>query len=98
VLNAVLTISYARNSTVLSSACRAELINTVASFQVSEDTITTSASCKEAHCKAGNPGDFMYCSGGTCKHMNVTLVLSMVLDCLLHCGIVNVDWATVFPE
>lgn len=38
------------------------LINTLTNFAVGENTITAAAS-EEAHCEAGNPGDFVACSG-----------------------------------
>jgi hypothetical protein len=71
------------------------VINTVSNFQVQEDTIT-SASCEEAHCEAGNPGDFVFCSGATRRRMNVTS--SIQRPGAQRCGIVDVDWETLFPE
>jgi hypothetical protein len=71
------------------------IINTMANFQVGPDTIT-SATCEEAHCEAGNPGDFVYCSGATRRRMNVTS--SIDRPGAQQCGIVDVDWEEIFPE
>jgi hypothetical protein len=71
------------------------MINTFGDFQVENDMIT-SASCEEAHCEAGNPGDFVSCSGATRRRMNVTSSIHRPGAQL--CGIVDVDWATLFPE
>mmetsp|Transcript_33653 Transcript_33653/g.57209 ORF Transcript_33653/g.57209 Transcript_33653/m.57209 type:complete len:122 (-) Transcript_33653:35-400(-) len=45
--------------------------NEIANFEVGPDTIT-SATCEEANCEAGNPGDFVDCSGATRRRMNIT--------------------------
>lgn len=72
------------------------MTNTVSNFQVKEDTIT-SAACEEAHCKAGNPRAFALCSGAiTRRRMNVTSTIQRPGS--QHCGVVDVDWVTLFPE
>lgn len=70
-------------------------INAVSDMQVNAETITAAA-CEEAHCEADNPGDFVYCSGATRRRMNVTSTISR--PGAQRCGIVDVDWAEVFPE
>jgi hypothetical protein len=71
------------------------MTNTFGDFEVEEDMIT-SASCEEAYCEAGNPGDFVSCSGATRRRMNVASDIERPGAQL--CGIVDVDWATLFPE
>lgn len=71
------------------------LINTLTNFAVGEDTITAAA-CEEAHCEAGNPGDFVACSGANRRRMNVTS--SIARPGAQQCSIVDVDWAELFPE
>jgi hypothetical protein len=71
------------------------MTHTFGDFQVEEDMIT-SASCEEAHCEAGNPGDFVSCSGATRRRMNVASDIERPVAQL--CGIVDVNWATLFPE
>jgi hypothetical protein len=71
------------------------MTHTFGDFQVEEDMIT-SASCEEAHCEAGNRGDFVACSGATRRRMNVASDIERPGAQL--CGIVDVNWATLFPE
>jgi len=71
------------------------MINAVSDLQVNADTIS-SAACEEAHCEAGNPGNFVSCSGATRRRMNVTSTISRPGS--QRCGIVDVDWAELFPE
>mmetsp|Transcript_22521 Transcript_22521/g.62549 ORF Transcript_22521/g.62549 Transcript_22521/m.62549 type:complete len:680 (-) Transcript_22521:149-2188(-) len=76
-------------------ALQSFLINTLANFEVGEDTITAAA-CEEAHCEAGNPGHFVSCSGATRRRMNVTS--SIKRPGAQQCSIVDVDWAELFPD
>jgi len=71
------------------------MINTMTNFEVGPDTIT-SATCEEAHCEANNPGDFVFCSGATRRRMNVTSEIDR--PGAQRCGIVDVNWANLFPE
>ncbi|CAB9504373.1 expressed unknown protein [Seminavis robusta] len=70
-------------------------INTLANFKVGEDTIT-SATCEEAHCEAGNPGDFVACSGANRRRMNITS--SIARPGAQQCSIVDVDYPKLFPK
>jgi hypothetical protein len=71
------------------------LINTFTNFEVGVNTITAAA-CEEAHCEAGNPGNFVGCSGATRRRMNVTSSISR--RGAQRCSIVDVDWAELFPN
>ncbi len=46
------------------------MTNTVGNFTVGPDTIT-SATCSEASCEAGNPGDFVHWVGANRRRMNI---------------------------
>uniref|UniRef100_A0A7S3P4G9 Uncharacterized protein n=1 Tax=Amphora coffeiformis TaxID=265554 RepID=A0A7S3P4G9_9STRA len=76
-------------------AIQSFLINTLANFEVGSDTIT-SAACEEAHCEAGNPGDFVACSGATRRRMGVTS--SIKRPGSQQCSIVDVNWQELFPD
>ena len=68
--------------------------NQIANFNVSPDTITT-ATCEEANCEAGNPGDFVRCSGSTRRRMNIVSDIPRPAE--EHCQIVDVDdWGSFF--
>mmetsp|Transcript_35380 Transcript_35380/g.73679 ORF Transcript_35380/g.73679 Transcript_35380/m.73679 type:complete len:167 (-) Transcript_35380:2050-2550(-) len=76
-------------------AIQSFMINTLSNFEVGEDTITAAA-CEEAHCEAGNPGDFVFCSGATRRRMNVTS--SIKRPGAQQCSIVDVKWEELFPD
>ena len=80
---------------LLCIAIQSFFINTLTNFVVQSDTITAAA-CEEAHCEAGNPGDFVFCSGANRRRMNVTSSISR--PGAQQCSIVDVDWAELFPE
>jgi len=67
------------------------MINTVANFQVEEDTIT-SAKCEEAMCEL----EFVPCSGANRRRMNITSTIAR--PGVQLCAIVDVDWAEVFGD
>ena len=70
-------------------------INTLANFEVGEDTITA-AGCEEANCEAGNPGHFVECSGATRRRMDVTSSIERPES--QRCMNVDVDWEEMFPD
>lgn len=70
---------------------QSNMINTVTTFQVGEDTIT-SATCEEAMCEL----EFVPCSGANRRRMHITSTI--VRPGRQLCGIVDVDWAKVFGE
>ena len=60
--------------------------NQIANFNVSPDTITT-ATCEEANCEAGNPGDFVRCSGSNRRRMNIVSDIPRPAE--EHCQIIE---------
>ena len=71
------------------------MTNQVGNFKVSADSIT-SATCEEANCEAGNPGDFVYCVGANRRRMNITSGIAR--PGAQQCEIVDVDsWEEFFP-
>jgi len=68
------------------------MVDAVGDFQVNEDTVTA-ASCEEAFCEVGQ---FVPCSGATRRRMNVTSTIAR--PGAQRCGIVDVDYAELFPE
>ena len=70
-------------------------INTLGNFEVGEDTITA-ATCEEAHCEAGNPGDFVFCVGANRRRMNIQSTIAR--PGAQQCSIVDVAWEDLFPE
>eukprot|EP00956_Cyclotella_meneghiniana_P016231 scaffold25542_cov60-Cyclotella_meneghiniana.AAC.5 len=56
----------------------------------------TAATCEEANCEAGNPGNFVGCSGATRRRMNITSGIMRPDD--QQCHIVDVkSWEEFFP-
>ena len=71
-------------------------INAAGDFEVSPDQIT-SATCSEANCEAGNPGDFVACSGANRRRMNITSDIARPGS--QQCAIVGIpgdDWGAFF--
>ena len=71
-------------------------INAAGDFDVSPDEIT-SATCSEANCEAGNPGDFVACSGANRRRMNITSDIARPGS--QQCAIVGIpdnDWGAFF--
>mmetsp|Transcript_20869 Transcript_20869/g.47195 ORF Transcript_20869/g.47195 Transcript_20869/m.47195 type:complete len:756 (+) Transcript_20869:373-2640(+) len=71
-------------------------INAAGDFDVSPDQIT-SATCSEANCEAGNPGDFVACSGANRRRMNITSDIARpgTQQCAIV-GIPDNDWGAFF--
>ncbi|KAL7518112.1 hypothetical protein ACHAWX_002973 [Stephanocyclus meneghinianus] len=73
---------------------QSQMINNVGNFAVGPNEIT-SASCEEANCEAGNPGEFVSCSGATRRRMNITSSIARPGE--QQCAIVDVkDWNDLF--
>ena len=72
------------------------MTNEIGNFEVGPETIT-SATCEEANCEAGNPGDFVACSGSTRRRMNITSDIERPgqQQCAIV-GIPNSDWGAFF--
>jgi hypothetical protein len=73
---------------------RSQITRNVGNFDVGPDEIT-SATCEEANCEAGNPGEFVTCSGATRRRMNITSSIARPPE--QQCAIVDVkDWYDLF--
>lgn len=73
---------------------QSQMINNVGNFAVGPNDIT-SATCEEANCEAGNPGEFVTCSGATRRRMNITSSIERPGE--QQCAIVDIkDWNDLF--
>ena len=76
------------------------MTNELGNFEVGPTTIT-SATCEEANCEAGNPGDFVECSGANRRRMDIKSAIARPDD--QQCSIVGIpagpdgpDWENFF--